>query len=179
MAVTDDLQERIGEATGRLLGTVEGLSDDDVRQPSLLPGWTRGHVLTHLARGAEALGNLLEWARTGVPTQAYASQQARNEAIERGAGRSAAELLADIVASAGAFRTAAAAVPEHGWQRQVQALNFPEFPASQVLVRRLVEVELHHTDLGAGYGPGDWPAWFAGMELGEPMRTQRADRRAR
>ncbi|OLB67261.1 MAG: hypothetical protein AUI10_00520 [Actinobacteria bacterium 13_2_20CM_2_72_6] len=52
-------------------------------------------------------------------------------------------------------------------------------PASQVLVRRLVEVELHHTDLGAGYGPGDWPAWFAGMELGEPMRTQRADRRAR
>src|SRR4051794_2985006 len=113
------LQERIDEATRRLLGTVEGFSDDDVRQPSLLPGWTRGHLLTHLARGAEALGNLLDWARTGVPRQAYASQEARNAAIEAGAGRSAAELLADITATAGAFATAAASVPAEGWQRKV------------------------------------------------------------
>lgn len=171
-----DLQERIDEATSRLLRTIAGLSDDDVRQPSLLPGWTRGHVLTHLARGAEALGNLLEWARTGVRTEAYASQQARDDAIEAGAGRGAAELLTDVTDSAADFRAAAAAVPEHAWQHKVQALHHPEFPAAQLLVRRLVEVELHHTDLGAGYGPADWPAGFAGMELDEPMRTQRADR---
>jgi len=171
-----DLQERIEAATRRLLGTIHGLSDDDVRQPSLLPGWTRGHVLTHLARGAEALGNLLAWARTGVERAAYASREARDEEIERGAGRSAAELRADVTATADAFRAAAAGMPDEAWERKVWALNYPEFPASQLLVRRLVEVELHHTDLGAGYGPADWPASFAGMELPEPMRTQRVDR---
>jgi maleylpyruvate isomerase len=171
-----ELQEQIDEATGRLLRTIDGLTDDDVRQPSLLPGWTRGHVLTHLARGAEALGNLLEWARTGVPTAAYASQQARDEAIERGAGRGVAELRTDVTTAAEKLRAAAVTLPEDAWRRTVRALNYPEFPADRLLVRRLVEVELHHVDLGAGYRPGDWPAPFAGMELDEPMRTQRADR---
>ena len=49
-------------------------------------------------------------------------------------------------------------------------------PAAQLLTRRLVEVELHHCDLGAGYGPDDWPAAFADTELAEPMRSQRQDR---
>jgi maleylpyruvate isomerase len=174
----DDLQERIGTATRRLLGTIDGFSDDDVRQPSLLPGWTRAHVLTHLARGAEALGNLLEWARTGVEKAAYASQEARNEAIERGAGRSAAELRADVTATADAFRAAAAGMPDEAWERPVHALNYPAFPASELLLRRLVEVELHHTDLGAGYGPADWPAAYADLVLPPNMAAQRADRSA-
>jgi hypothetical protein len=50
------------------------------------------------------------------------------------------------------------------------------FPAAELLTRRLVEVELHHCDLGAGYGPGDWPAVFADMELAEPKRSWRQDR---
>jgi hypothetical protein len=50
------------------------------------------------------------------------------------------------------------------------------FPAAELLTRRLAEVELHHCDLGAGYGPGDWPAVFAGMDLAEPMRSWRQDR---
>jgi maleylpyruvate isomerase len=172
-----DLMSQIDEATRRLLGTVKGLSDDDVRAPSRLPGWTRGHVLTHLARGAEALTNVLHGARTGEPTRAYASQQARDEAIERGAGRSAEDLLADVTAGAEKFRAAVAIVPDDAWERQVRVLDYAEFPALQLLTRRLVEVELHHTDLGAGYGPDDWPARFAGMDLDEPMRTQRADRK--
>jgi maleylpyruvate isomerase len=109
-----DLQEQIDEATVRLLRTVDGLSDEDVRRPSLLPGWTRGHVLTHLARSAGALGNLLEEARTGVPTAAYASQQARDEAIEQGAGRSAAELRDDVTTAAEKFRAVAVTLPEGG-----------------------------------------------------------------
>ena len=50
------------------------------------------------------------------------------------------------------------------------------FPAGQVLLRRLVEVELHHVDLDAGYLSTDWPTTFNELELPEPMRTQRADR---
>ena len=48
----------------------------------LLPGWTVGHVLTHVARNADAYTNLLTWARTGVETPAYASPEAR-EALLR------------------------------------------------------------------------------------------------
>jgi maleylpyruvate isomerase len=93
------MQVRVDDATQRMLKTAGTLSDDEVMQPSLLPGWTRGHVLARLAGNAEALRNLLIWARTGVRTPAYASQQARDEAIEAGAGRTAAELLDQLAGS--------------------------------------------------------------------------------
>jgi len=89
-----DLQSRIAESTGRLLATAAELTDDQAREPSLLPGWSRGHVLTHLARNADGLRNLLIWARTGVVTPQYPSGQARDAAIEPGAGRPAAGQLA-------------------------------------------------------------------------------------
>ncbi|MFF9641495.1 maleylpyruvate isomerase N-terminal domain-containing protein [Kitasatospora aureofaciens] len=44
---------RIHAATGLLLRTAARLCDADARAPSLLPGWSRGHVLTHLARNAD------------------------------------------------------------------------------------------------------------------------------
>jgi len=62
------LRERIDEATGRLTADVCGLTDEQAREQSLLAGWSRGHVLTHLARNADGLGNLLAWPRTGVRT---------------------------------------------------------------------------------------------------------------
>ena len=77
-----------------------------------------------------------------------------------------------------ALRTVARQLPDDGWQVPVRMLedSGPRFPAAELLTRRLVEVELHHCDLGAGYGPAAWPAAFAAMELGEPMRTWRQDR---
>jgi maleylpyruvate isomerase len=171
------MRDQVDDATQRMLKTASTLSDEEVRQPSLLPGWTRGHVLAHLAGNADALRNLLIWARTGVKAPAYASQQARDEAIEAGAGRTAAELLADITRTAEAFRAEAATLDAGAWEVPVHLLDGQEFPAALVLTRRLVEVELHHTDLGSGYRQADWPAAFAEMDLPEPMRSQRADRR--
>jgi maleylpyruvate isomerase len=40
-------------------------TDGSILADSGLPGWTRGHLLTHVARNADALRNLLTWARTG------------------------------------------------------------------------------------------------------------------
>jgi maleylpyruvate isomerase len=171
-----DLQGQIDLATQRLTSTVIRLSADDVRQPSLLPGWSRGHVLTHLARSADAMRNLLAWAWTGAQTPAYASEQARDADIALGADRSVAELLADLVDSGVAFRSWALALPDRAWRVPVRVLADPEFPAAQLLIRRLVEVELHHTDLGAGYQPDGWPASFVAMDLPEPMLSQRASR---
>jgi maleylpyruvate isomerase len=171
-----DRTDQINEATSRLLATADRFTDAEVGRPSLLPGWSRGHVLTHLARGSDALCNLLEWARTGVPTPAYASPEARVAAIEAGSARSAAELAADLRESAARWRAAVEAMPDEAWNRLVSAPGVGEFPASQVVLRRLVEVELHHVDLGAGYRSTDWPTTFNELELTDPMRTQRADR---
>ena len=53
------LMGEVDRATDRMLRTAATLDDAAVAAPSPLPGWTRGHVLTHLARNADGLGNLL------------------------------------------------------------------------------------------------------------------------
>jgi maleylpyruvate isomerase len=170
------LSDQIDLATQRLLGTARVITEPDLRTPSLLPGWTRAHVLAHVCRSADAMRNLLVGARDGQDRPAYASAAARQADVEHGAGLRRDELLADLAASAMAWRTVARQLPDHAWQVPVRVLDSAPFPAAQLLTRRLVEVELHHCDLGAGYGPADWPAAFAAMELAEPMRSQRQDR---
>jgi maleylpyruvate isomerase len=177
-AVTDDpgeWQARLAEATGRLLGTAAGLTGSQAREPSLLPGWSRGHVLSHLARNADGLRNLLVWARTGVVTPQYPSLQARDDAIQAGAGRPAAELLADLRESAAAFQAEAASMPERAWRVSVHGVRGGGHPAWYTLARRLSEVEIHHVDLGVGYQASDWPGWFVAERL-ESISAEFAER---
>jgi maleylpyruvate isomerase len=156
---------RLAAATERLLATATALDDAQVREASLLPGWTRGHVLTHIARNADGMVNLLSWARTGTETPMYASAESRGADIEAGASRPAADLAADVRESAARFAAEAAAMPGEAWTVPVRALAGPGFPALGVLGRRLSEVEIHHVDLAAGYAPGDWPADFVADAL--------------
>jgi maleylpyruvate isomerase len=178
-AAQRQLSDQIDDATQRLLGTARVMAEPDLRQPSLLPGWTRAHVLAHLARGADALRNLLIGARSGQERPAYASHEARDAGIRRSADLKAKELVADLAGSAMAFRAVTRQLSDDAWQFPVRVLDSAPFPAVELLTRRLVEVELHHCDLGTGYGPGDWPAAFAAMDLAEPMHSQRQDRRGR
>jgi maleylpyruvate isomerase len=156
-----ELTAKVDAATARLLQTAAGISEAQARQSSLLAGWTRGHVLTHLARNADGLRNLLIWARTGVETPQYASFQARNDAIEAGARRPAAAMAADLADSAAAFAAEAASLADGDWLAPVRAIRGPAHAAWGTLQRRLTEVEIHHADLNAGYGPADWPAEFS------------------
>ena len=151
---------QIAGAAERLAATAIVLTDDQVREPSLLPGWSRGHVLTHIARNADGLRNLLIWAETGEETPQYASQEDRDGQIEAGAGRSASELAADVSDSADAFLAKASELTDEAWKAEVQGFRGPAHPAWFTLQRRLSEVEIHHVDLAAGYGPTDWPDWF-------------------
>jgi maleylpyruvate isomerase len=175
-AVQRVLSDQIDDATQRLLSTVRVLSEPELRAPSRLPGWTRAHVVAHLARNADAMRNLLVGARSGTDRPAYASAEARAADIEAGSRRPPAQLVADLADTAMALRTVARQLPDPAWRAEVRILDSAPFPASGLLTRRLVEVELHHADLGSGYRPADWPAPFAAMELGEPMQSQRASR---
>lgn len=152
------------QATARLLATAGGLTDAQVREASLLPGWTRGHVLTHIARNADGIGNLLRSARTGTPIPMYPSRQARDADIEAGSARPAAVLLTDLRTSAGTLESAIASFPDDAWQVTVSGTR-GEFPVRHALAMRLSEVEVHHADLGLAYGPRDWPGGFSRAHL--------------
>ncbi|GAA5067954.1 maleylpyruvate isomerase [Thermocatellispora tengchongensis] len=167
--VLDALTAELAAATNRLLATVAGLADSDVTAPSRLPGWTRGHVLAHIARNADSHLNLLTWARTGVETPQYPDHEARAAAIEAGARRPAAEQLADLEESAARFAAAVRGMPAYAWRARVRGLGPPEHPAWYVLVRRVREVEVHHVDLDAGYDWTDWPEPFVRRELHDAL----------
>jgi maleylpyruvate isomerase len=175
-AAQRQLCDQIDHSTQRLLGTARVIPESELRQPSLLPGWTRGHVLSHLARNADAMRNVLAGARSGQERRMYASLEGREEEIDQGAGRSSKELADDLASSAMALRTVMIGLPDDAWQFPVRVPDSGPFPAQELLTRRLVEVELHHCDLDYGYGPADWPASFAAMELPEPLRSLREDR---
>ncbi|WP_345633416.1 maleylpyruvate isomerase family mycothiol-dependent enzyme [Rugosimonospora acidiphila] len=154
----------LDRATQRVIATADALKDPAA--PSLLPGWSQGHVLTHLARNADSMVNLLTWARTGVVTPQYPSWEVRESDIEAGAGRPLADQIADLRDSSARFAEAASALPAEAWSAELSVRTGP-IPAALVPWRRLREVEIHHADLGADYAPRDWPEAFAHRLLHE------------
>lgn len=161
----------VDHATERMIRTASLLSDADVHQPSALPGWTRGHVLTHLARQADSLVNLLTWARTGIETPQYASPERRDADIADGAARDIRTQVSDLVDSAARLTAAAAAMTSESWATQVRWRNGAHRPAADAPWARLVEVEIHHADLVAGYSAATSPPWFTARLLAELATT--------
>ncbi|WP_367135903.1 MULTISPECIES: maleylpyruvate isomerase family mycothiol-dependent enzyme [Streptomyces] len=147
----------VREATDRFLSAAGKLGDDDVAGPSRLPGWTRGHVLAHIARNADALVNVL----AGRPM--YASSESRDADIARDAVRPLDAHLADLRESAERL-SARAAVPAD-WSRTVVMRNGVTDQAARVPFRRWIELELHLVDLDAGYELADLPEEFTGREI--------------
>jgi maleylpyruvate isomerase len=147
----------VRDATERLLTAVAGLDNASLAEPSRLPGWSRGHVVAHLARNADALVNVLE----GRPM--YASAEVRDADIERDAPRPLDVQLADLRESGDRFQAAGDAPAD--WSRTVELRNGVTDSASRVPFRRWAEVELHHVDLGVGYELEDCPHEFTEREI--------------
>jgi maleylpyruvate isomerase len=149
------------EASQRLVRTVDALGDEELAEASLLPGWSRAHVAAHLACNAEALEGVLNGVRTDDPTPMYPSQEARDAAIEELAAAGPEEVRHRILSSVTRFAEAAAAFPQERSEQPVERVpGGRTFPAGAALPMRWREVELHHADLGAGYGRADWPEEF-------------------
>lgn len=173
--------------TDALLDAIRPLDDDAVREPSALPDWTRGHLLTHLARNADALVNLCAWARTGDETPMYQSREKRDAAIEAGASRPAEELITDVEKSAKALALELELLPQRRWLAEVRhgAADTAK-PAWWIPMMRLGEIELHRVDLRIAYEPASWPAaWVRNALLdaardlsrqaGEPLTLHATD----
>jgi maleylpyruvate isomerase len=153
----DPILGMMTDQTDLLLQTARGLADADLRAPSLLPGWTRGHVLTHVARNADALSNVVRSCVTGEVIPMYASTERRNADIDEGAGRSPADLEADIESSAERLLALLADVPPDRLDVAVPTGRGFDLRAQDVPWMRLREVTYHHVDLGAGFTFADLP----------------------
>jgi maleylpyruvate isomerase len=147
-----------GDGAAHLRGLMTRMGDDAFAAPSALPGWSRAHVLTHVARNADAMINLLTWARTKVPTPAYTSREQRDADIETGARRAPDEIRADVVSSSDRLAKVARVMPEQAWSAQVRNAQGREIPATDIPWLRAREMWIHAVDLDVGAAFADMPA---------------------
>ncbi len=154
-------------ATAVLLEAVDGLTDGQARAPSLLPGWSVGHVLTHLARNADSHSRMVEAAAEGRVVDQYpGGSTQRDTEIEAGAGRPADVLLEDVrVATSTLDDLWEGAAPEvwAGWSRR---WGSQPWPMAEQPFLRWREVALHSSDLGLdGLTPEAWSDGYVDHEL--------------
>lgn len=173
------------QGTQLFLDAVDGLPDPDLDAPSVLPDWNRRHVIAHVARNAEALGRLLDWASTGIETRMYPSFESRAADIEAAAQQPAPALRRDVHDTADAF---GAKIADHqAWDARVRTAQNRDIPASNVPWMRCCEVWLHTVDLRTGVTVADFPTdvvdalldetitWFANHD-GPPLQLAPTDR---
>ncbi|MEV1292577.1 maleylpyruvate isomerase family mycothiol-dependent enzyme [Pseudonocardia sp. NPDC049635] len=146
-----------GDGQAHLRGLMTRMGDEAFTAPSLLGGWTRAHVLTHVARNADAMCNLLSWARTGTETPAYRSPQARDADIAAGAARDPDRIRADVIASSDRLADTVRTMPARAWSARVRTAQGIEIPARAVPWLRAREVWIHAVDLDVGASFKDLP----------------------
>ena len=144
---------------------VARLDDASMRRASLLPGWTVGHVLTHVARNADSYGYMLEGAMVGEQREQYPGGMERRDGdIESGAGRPAADIAADVHESSNRLDAVFAAMTDGAWDFEVSTVIGP-LPSTALPGNRWREVEIHRVDLGLDYVAEQWPDGFVESEL--------------
>jgi len=146
----DIMIDWVSQGTTLFEAAVSALDDVEFARASHLPGWSRAHVVAHVARNADALVNLLDWARTGVETPMYTSPDQRTTEIEAGARLRPDALRADLCAADARLADAMAALPDAAWDAQVRTARGRLVPVSEVAWMRVREVWVHAGDLGAG-----------------------------
>ena len=148
-------------STQELTRTVDGLSAEDLAAPSLLPGWSRAHVVAHLAMNGVALAGVLDGMGRGKVVAMYASDEQRDRDIEELARVEPAELREKLWSAATAFTDQVRRMDAERWEGRFNRLpGGPTWPAVTLVATRRREVEIHHADLGTAYTHHDWPDDF-------------------
>jgi maleylpyruvate isomerase len=167
--------EEIQDATHRLIRTVDDMADEEYAAPSLLPDWSRGHVVAHLTLNAEGLAAALRGVARERPTPMYPSPERRDSDIADLAPADPATQRTRLLGATTEFAEAVAAVPEDGWGTEIERTpGGPTFKAGAVPGMRDREVEIHHADLGLAYTRADWPTSFSARLLEAMAKRERA-----
>jgi len=160
------------EGTILFLDAVATLDDDGWARPTWLPGWTRRHLVAHVAANADAIGNLVRWAATGVESPMYTSATARADGIAKGDQLSPRELVFWVNQSARELETQMAALDDEQWTFLVVTAQGRTVPASETPWMRSREVAVHSVDLATGVSFADLPGDFL-LALHSDIQTKR------
>ncbi|MCB5294224.1 maleylpyruvate isomerase family mycothiol-dependent enzyme [Arthrobacter sp. SO3] len=154
----EQLLAELRKAAGAVAGITATFSDADIKAPSELPGWTRGHVLAHISGIANAMARQLEFAARGESIELYdGGYEGRTRAIEMAAGHTPAEHRADVDAALDRALRAFEALDDTGWHSPISYRGGVVVDGGLALWRELV---IHATDLGTGRGPETWSRPF-------------------
>jgi maleylpyruvate isomerase len=164
-----DLVTAIDDATEALLRTARDL--DDPRAASLCDGWTRGHVLSHVARNADAMTTVVRGAVDGPPAPMYPSREARDADVDAGADRDLSALVADLASSADTLSDELPRLADVDDDATFERTpGGPVVPVGAVPFMRLREVVFHHVDLDAGFTFADVASDQARMFVEDAVR---------
>ena len=167
--VADLATVRLGTAFFRR--ALNRLLDDELDQPSLLPGWTRRHVLAHVGYNARAIARLVDWAATGVETPMYPSPEARKVEIDFGATLPPEALRNLIEHSAIDLDVRWRDLPADRWSHRVRTAQGRDVPAEETVWMRTREVWLHAVDLDSGARVDQIPAAVRERLIGDVHRA--------
>lgn len=163
----DSVLDALQHSDQRAIRTVDSLTEEQWRGASVLPGWTRAHVVAHLALNAEGFARSFEALQDGEQVPTYDSVEARDEDIETLAAAAPSEIRDRYFGATTRLRHLFGALTED--QSAGAVTRFPGGPAvpvADVPAARRGEVEIHHADLDAGYSAADWTTDFVLDVLG-------------
>ena len=164
----------VQDGTERLRAQLAELSDEALDGPTALPGWSRRYLFSHMAANADALRNLVHWARTGEERRMYASAEAREEGIAAGALAPCAELRARFDSAAADLAADFDAMTDEDWDAKVITAQGLTRSASEIPWMRVREVYIHAVDLATGTTYADLPPEFAAALIDEVTASRSA-----
>jgi maleylpyruvate isomerase len=155
----DDVLGRLAAVHERERACLEGLTEEQVRAPSALPGWSRGHVLAARTAFLRAAIRQIDHVLSGRSVDFYDGGRAGREAeVAAHARWPGAELIREVAERGPELEAAWSRVGSADWARRVR---YREGGPMRVLaLASWREAELHLVDLGLGAGPSDWSRDF-------------------
>lgn len=136
---------------------VAGLTPTELTAPSTLPGWTRAHVIAHVADGGHAFANLTEFALRGELTALFpGGVTERNERIEKLA--TSPDLMTHLETGITRLEAAWSSATPTDWTRPVR---FRNGDLAGTVYTRWREVWIHLVDCETGITPAAWPSDLA------------------
>lgn len=133
------------------------LPDEALDAPSLVPGWSRRHVIAHVSYQARFLARLAEAARTGAAEETLAEPENQIEDVSFGATLPAHALRYLFKHSEVHLNVEWRDLSEAGWSATIRALNGAMVDVRQTPWLRTREIWLRAVDLDNGGTFGDLP----------------------
>jgi len=151
----------LDESSHAFTRTVDALTEEQLAAPSLLPGWSRAHVVAHVALNGGSLAAVIRGLVHANPVAMYESDEQRDADIEELGHAEPSELRERHLVATTEFADAVALMDESHWSGRIDRLpGGPAWPMVTVVPTRRRELEIHHADLGTSYTRADWPADF-------------------